>query len=89
MPIPDRIRGTLHLQFATNGTIAFVFMPGREAGSSPLLAKNIETAEEDLVRTWGFTPSKAETTIDELKLRGHVHRDIDADAGMVAKLFSS
>jgi hypothetical protein len=40
--MPDRIKGVLRLQLATNGTVAFVFMPGRGAGSSPLLAKNIE-----------------------------------------------
>jgi hypothetical protein len=88
MPTPDRIRGVLHLQLIENGTVAFVFMPGHMGvGSNPLLAKNIEMAEEDLVRSWGFTTNKAKATVDELKLNGQVEQEIDADAEMVAKLF--
>ena len=90
MTTPDRIRGILHLQRLINGTVAFVFMPRQMgAGSKPLLSENIETAEEDLVLTWGFTPNKAEVTIEELKLNGQAQRDIDADAEMVEKLFPS
>jgi len=88
MTAPDRIRGTLHLQLLANGTVAFVFMPGQMGrGNNPLLAKNADTAEEDLVRTWGFTSTKAKSTIEELKLNGQVQRETDADAEMVAKLF--
>ena len=87
MPIPDRITGILHLQLLADRTVAFVFMPGQGAGSSPLLAKNIETAEEDLVHTWGFAPNKAKATVDELEMNRQVQWEIDADAGMVAKLF--
>lgn len=90
MPTPNRIRGVLHLLLMMNGNVAFVFRPGNVgAGSNPLLSKNFETAQEDLVRTWGFTSKKAKVAIDDLKLDGFAEREIDADAGMVAKLFPS
>ena len=41
------------------------------------------------MRTWGFTSKKAKLAIDEVKLNGFAEREIDADAGMVAKLFPS
>jgi hypothetical protein len=83
------IKGVLHLQLLTNGTVAFLFRPdgNHGAGSSPFSAQNVDIAQEDLVRTWGFTPNKARITIEELKMSGHVHRDTDVDAAMVAKLF--
>ena len=85
----ERIKGVLHLQLFTDGTVAFIFRPNGNhgAGSSPLSAKNVVIAQEDLVRTWGFTPNKARVTIEELKMSGHVHRDTDVDAAMVANLF--
>jgi hypothetical protein len=85
----ERIQGVLHLQLVTNGTVEFMFTPVgiHGAGSSPLSAQNVDIAREDLVRTWGFTPNKARVTIEELKMNGHVHRDTDVDAAMVAKLF--
>jgi hypothetical protein len=90
MPTPDRISGVLHLRQVMTGAVVFVFKPGNVgAGSSPLLSKNIETAQEDLVRTWGFTSNKAKVAIEELKLNGFAEREIDVDAGMVARLFPS
>ena len=90
MNIPDKVRGFLHLRLLPDATVSFVFMPGQMGvGSRPLLSKNIETAEDDLVRTWGFTPGKARATIDELKQNVQVEREIDADRAMVAKLFPS
>ena len=85
----ERIKGVLHLQLFTDGTVAFIFRPNGNhgAGSSPLSAKNVDIAQEDLVRTWGFTPYKARVTIEELKMSGHVHRDTDIDAAIVANLF--
>ena len=89
--MPLLIGGVLHLQLFANGTVAFIFTPGENygLGSSPLIAKSAETAQEDLVHSWGFTPNKARVTIDELKLSGHAERDADVDASMVAKLFPS
>ena len=90
MPTPNRIRGVLHLRLLMTGIVIFVFKLGQVgAGSNPLLFKNLETAQEDLVRTWGFSSNKAKVAVDELKLNGFAEREIDADAGMVAKLFPS
>jgi hypothetical protein len=86
----NRVRGVLHLLLMMNGDVAFVFRPGNVgAGSTPLLSTNCEAAQQDLVRTWGFTSKKAKVAIDDLKLDGFAEREIDADAGMVANLFPS
>ena len=90
MPTPDRVRGVLHLRQVMTDAVIFVFNPGHVgAGSNPLLSKNIETAQEDLVSTWGFTSNKARVAVEELKLNGFVEREVDVDAGMVAKLLPS
>ena len=87
----ERVKDVLHMQLLTGGTVAFIFRPNGNhgAGSSPLSAKNVDIAKEDLVRTWGFTPNNARVTIEELKMSGHVHRNTDVDTAMVAKLFPS
>jgi hypothetical protein len=68
----------LHLDLFKNGNVSFLFTPKQGAGSAdaPLLCKNADTAEVDLVSTWGFAPIKAQATIEELKLAGHVERDL-------------
>ena len=85
------MKGVLHLQLFTNDTVSFIFAPlgDRGAWSRALVAKNCQTAQEDLVRTWGFAPSKAIATIDELRKIGHAHRDTDVDGELAARLFPS
>lgn len=85
------MKGVLHLQLFTNDTVSFIFAPlgDRGAWSRALVAKNCQTAQEDLVRTWGFAPSKAIATIDELRRNGHAHRDTDVDGELAARLFPS
>ena len=87
----ERMKGVLHLQLFTNDTVSFIFAPlgNHGAWSRALIAKNCQTAQEDLVRRWGFAPSKAIATIDELRRSGHAHREADVDAELVARLFPS
>jgi hypothetical protein len=74
----ERTNGKLHLDLISNGNVSFLFTPQQGAGfaDSPLLCKNVDMAEDDLVRTWNFTPNKAQAAIEELKLRKHVERDV-------------
>jgi len=85
------MKGVLHLQLFTNDTVSFIFAPlgNRGVWSRALVAKNCQTAKDDLVRRWGFAPSKAIATIDELRRSGHAHREADVNAELAARLFPS
>jgi hypothetical protein len=64
--ITGRLLATLH----TNGTVQMTFAPNMGGGNmSPLLAKNLDCAEEDFVRTFGLTLAKAAALRAELEQR--------------------
>jgi hypothetical protein len=61
--IPGRLIADLH----PNGTVRMVFIASVGGGNeAPLTAKNLDTAEIDLVRTCGLTPERAAALRTEL-----------------------
>jgi hypothetical protein len=42
-----------------NGNVETRFTPKGGAAMRPMLAKNLDTAEQDFIRTYGLTPAEA------------------------------
>jgi hypothetical protein len=51
--------GALNADLLPNGTVEVRFTPGNGAALRPMLAKNLDTAEWDFVRTYGLAPAEA------------------------------
>ena len=53
------VAGALNARLLTNGTVQTCFTPKNGVELQPLLAKNLDTAEQDFIRTYGLTPAEA------------------------------
>jgi hypothetical protein len=51
--------GTLNARLLPNGTVETSFSPKEGVAMRPMLAKNLDTAQWDLVRTYRLTPAEA------------------------------
>lgn len=51
--------GALNARLFANGTVETCFTPKEGAEMRPMLAKNLDTAEEDFIRTYGLTTAQA------------------------------
>ncbi len=82
-----KVTGRLVLTRFSGGEVQMVFMPNIGAGNArPLLAKNTSQAEDDLVRTFGFTPDNAKARISELESKGQVDVVISVEESLAASL---
>ena len=52
-------QGFLHAALAANGTVRTWFATESAKELRPLLTKNMDTAEEDFIRSYGLTPYEA------------------------------
>ena len=64
------VLGTLNARMLTNGTVETWFTPKESTQLRPLLAKNLDTAEQDFIRTYGLTPAEAAAFRAELERAG-------------------
>jgi hypothetical protein len=62
--------GMLNARMLTNGTVETWFTVEESTQLRPLLAKNLDTAEQDFIRTYGLTPAQAATFRAELERDG-------------------
>ncbi|MGD0778517.1 MAG: hypothetical protein ABSC05_37530 [Candidatus Solibacter sp.] len=53
------VKGMLTAQLGSDGTVKTWLTAANGAELRPLLAKNLDTAEQDFVRTYGLTPEEA------------------------------
>jgi|HubBroStandDraft_5_1064220.scaffolds.fasta_scaffold1288853_1 hypothetical protein len=53
------VAGFLNASLHSNGTVKTWFSPETDVELRPLLAKNLDTAEYDFVRTYGLTSTEA------------------------------
>jgi hypothetical protein len=51
--------GALNARLLPNGNVETYFTPKEGAVMRPLLAKSLDTAEQDFIRTYGLTPAEA------------------------------
>jgi hypothetical protein len=55
------VLGALNAELRANGTVETSFTVGEAVVLRPLLAKNLDTAEQDFIHTYGLTPGEAAT----------------------------
>ncbi len=57
------VLGALNARLEANGTVetslTVMEISGKKVALRPMLAKNLDTAEEDFIRTYGLTPAAA------------------------------
>jgi hypothetical protein len=57
------VLGALNAELQVNGTVKESFsvteFSGKKVALRPVLAKNLDTAEQDFIRTYGLTPAEA------------------------------
>ncbi len=53
------VLGALNAELRANGTVETSFTVGEAVIMRPMLAKNLDTAEQDFIRTYGLTPAQA------------------------------
>jgi hypothetical protein len=53
------VLGMLNARLLTNGTVETWFTVEGSTQLRPLLAKNLDTAEQDFIRAYGLTPAQA------------------------------
>ena len=55
------VLGALNAELRANGTVETSFTVGEAVVMRPMLAKNLDTAEQDFIRTYGLTAAEAAT----------------------------
>jgi hypothetical protein len=53
------VLGALNGELRANGRVETSFTVGEAVVMRPMLAKNLDTAEQDFIRTYGLTPAQA------------------------------
>jgi hypothetical protein len=82
----SEIKGRLIADLHPNGTVRMVFIASVGGGNeAPLTAKNLDTAEIDLVRTCGLTPEHAAALRAELERDKSFSMETGIDAAIAAK----
>lgn len=65
------VLGALNAWLLPNGTIRTCFAPETGVELRPMLAKNLCTAEQDFVRTYGLTPAEAAAFRERIEREGY------------------
>ena len=83
-----QVTGTLTLTKMASGSVLLTFTPNQGQGvARPLLEKDVEQAESDLVQTFGFSPSEAETLAQKVKDSGEAISPLAIDGALASNLF--
>jgi len=64
------VLGALNAWLLPNGTVRTCFTPETGVELRPMLAKNLGTAEQDFVRTYGLTPTEATAFRERIEREG-------------------
>jgi hypothetical protein len=71
------VSGALNARRLANGTVETSFTVGEEIVLRPLLAKNLDTAEQDFISTYALSPAEAAA------FRARIERDGSASVPAV------
>jgi hypothetical protein len=86
----EKASGRLVLTMMDGGTVQMAFTPnGMHGNPRPLLAKDMDQAESDLVATFEFSQQRARTLVIDLKRERQVDVVISIDEGKVPALFQA
>ena len=85
------MEGRLTLSLLHDRSVQMVFTPsfGPAGNSTPVRAKDTGQAWSDLVTNFGFSLSKAQESIAQLRRNGHIDLAVSIDGRMIADLFPS
>jgi hypothetical protein len=82
-----KISGRLNMELRQDGSVTITFVPNMGGGNmSPLIAKNIDVAEDDFIRTFGQTPARAAAIRNDLGQERAVNVEISVDVELAATL---
>ena len=83
----DKIDGRIQVDLLKNGEVQTVFFASNTGGNSqPMLAKNLDVAEEDWVTTFGLTPKAAAALRADLEQNENANAETSIDVALAATL---
>ena len=83
----SEINGRLIMNLLPNGTVTTAFVPNMGGENMrPIVARNLDGAEDDLVKTFGQTPARAAWIRADLEREGTVRGVICIDVELAATL---
>ncbi|HUI41288.1 MAG TPA: hypothetical protein VL523_04910 [Terriglobia bacterium] len=83
-----KVEGTLTITRLTSGNVLVTFAPIQGQGvSRPLLPKDLGQAESDLIATFGFSASEAQSWITKVEQSGEAAGSVMIDEALASNLF--
>lgn len=83
----ERVDGMFEARVLQNQNVEYIFTPNHGSGNArPILASGVESVENDLVTTFGFSLEKAKAAVVELKEKGVLNMAASVDAAVLPKL---